>query len=73
MAPLILHSLGLEVPADMEGRVPTEALDPTWLDRCGVRHGPAEHVPRRREISSVYTEEDERILAERLRALGYIN
>src|SRR5579862_9753250 len=32
IAPLLLYTLGLQVPDDMEGSVPTEVLDPGWAE-----------------------------------------
>jgi predicted AlkP superfamily phosphohydrolase/phosphomutase len=81
VAPLLLHALGLEVPADMEGRVRESLFEPGHLETRPVRCGPPS-VPASptdgsdeedRAEEAVYTEDDERLLAERLRALGYIN
>lgn len=74
VAPLVLHSLGLAVPQDMEGSVPVAALDPASLAATPVRSGPPESAP----VDSLpeptgYNEQDEQVLVERLRALGYIN
>jgi hypothetical protein len=78
VAPLLLHGLGLPVPEEQDGRVPLAALDPGWLDRHPVRSerggrarsNPPAEAPR---DTPLYSAEDERILAERLRALGYID
>jgi predicted AlkP superfamily phosphohydrolase/phosphomutase len=75
IAPLVLHSLGLAIPDDMEGRVPAAALDAEALERQPVRSGPAEPpAPSPAPApGGGYGEEDEQVLVERLRALGYIN
>jgi predicted AlkP superfamily phosphohydrolase/phosphomutase len=76
VAPLVLYSLGLAVPSDMEGHVPTEAFRPSWLRARPVRTASTagavgvDSQPATVEI--VYTEDEERELAARLRALGYI-
>lgn len=67
MAPTALAMLGLRVPADMEGRVVTEAFD----TEVRVEHEPPIDKPvAQRE--DVYSEEDEKILQQRLSDLGYL-
>jgi predicted AlkP superfamily phosphohydrolase/phosphomutase len=74
VAPLVLHSLGLAVPQDMEGRVPIDAIDPASLASTPIRSGPPESVPLDpRPEPAGYNEQDEQVLVERLRALGYIS
>jgi hypothetical protein len=74
VAPLLLHRLGLPVPDDMAGRLPTEVLDADELER---------HPPRRAraaagaapafESAPFELEPDEEVaVLERLRALGYV-
>ncbi len=67
MAPTLLAMLGLRVPADMEGRVLTEAFN-TAVE---VEHEP----PIRKDAEShgeVYSAEEQRILEQRLSDLGYL-
>lgn len=76
VAPMILHSLGLSIPQDMEGRV-AEAfyLSPYW-----ERHPPAFQAPAGQEAHPkkgvgdrlLFDAEAEAEMAARLRALGYI-
>jgi len=76
VAPAALYGLGLPVPEDMEGAVPEAAYEPAALQQNPVRktagskpdaagkapqHGPVAIEP-----------EDEMIVVERLRQLGYI-
>ena len=70
IAPLLLYSLGLPVPADMEGRVPVEALDTAWLATTPVQHGPkaAERTPEPRVLDP----QAEDIILKRLQELGYL-
>jgi predicted AlkP superfamily phosphohydrolase/phosphomutase len=78
VAPLLLHSLGLEIPAEMEGSLPASACVPSWRQRRPARPAvgsPAEPDPESEpepaeEVS--FTKEDELKLAQRLRDLGYI-
>ncbi len=77
VAPVLLHGLGLPVPADMEGSFPAAALERGWLDRRPLRRAPARE--RRRDAAAcdtasdeIFTKEDELKLMRHLRALGYI-
>jgi len=75
VAPMLLYTLGLAIPEDMEGRVPIEAYRSWWLQVRPVRKGtvePSEPVSQQAAVEIVYTEEEEKELAARLRALGYI-
>ncbi len=67
ITPTALAMLGLRVPADMEGRVLSEA----FATPITVEHEPPiERAPVQRE--DVYSEEDEKILQQRLSDLGYL-
>ncbi len=75
VTPLLLYSLGLAIPADLEGRLPVEALESNALRErpaASAEPGRAESVPAQPAQESVFSAEDEKIMAERLRALGYI-
>jgi len=75
VAPILLQSLGLEVPSEMEGKVPAEVFDPSWLASRPLRPAavmPAEAEPAPAEEVS-FSKEDEAKLAQRLRDLGYID
>lgn len=77
IAPLVLYSLGLEVPADMEGRIPEEIFDPSYLKRYPVTIA----KPSAKRPASVCTINQQPLfdaeakakMAEKLRALGYID
>jgi hypothetical protein len=76
VAPFLLHSLGLEIPADMEGTLPSAAFDPSRRGRRPVRAAPAapaEPGPEPAAAEAFFTKEDELKLAQRLRDLGYID
>ena len=74
VAPLVLHRLGLAVPDDMDGRVPTEILEAGELERRPPRFVPAsgsslpEHRPSELELDAGEQAE----VLERLRSLGYV-
>jgi predicted AlkP superfamily phosphohydrolase/phosphomutase len=71
VAPTILYLLGRPVPASLDGRLLEEALDPGLLERR-----PPEYTSEEDDVleprGEGYSAEDERIVEERLRALGYL-
>jgi len=87
VAPLVLHGLGLAVPAELEGRVPEEAFAPGALARWPVRVGGRSEMAERAEIdvpdraeeppsSAAYAPAlgpaEEEAVMKRLQELGYI-
>jgi len=70
VAPTALHLAGLPVPEDMDGRVLVEGLQPEYADPASIRKGP----PAARSLADaadVLSAEEQAILEERLRGLGY--
>ena len=75
VAPVLLHSLGLEVPRDLEGRVPAECYEAGFLKRHPVTIGEATVPPgdaRSAGGDDEMSSEDEAVVMERLKSLGYI-
>lgn len=76
VAPLILWSLGLPIPANLDGRIPLNALDPAALRRRPVQAAALSNgLPVGRpaaDTESGLDEETEREILRRLRALGYL-
>jgi predicted AlkP superfamily phosphohydrolase/phosphomutase len=74
IAPLVLHRLGLPIPADMAGRLATELFEPGELDRHPPASAPAsEPAPAlTRSVSVELEPEEQAAVMERLRALGYV-
>lgn len=78
VAPTLLYSLDLAVPDDFEGRVLAEAFTSDFLQARSVRTMPAsgvpypEEAPAASESPSELTVDDENIIIERLKALGYM-
>lgn len=71
LAPTILYLLDREVPADMDGRVLTEVLDPALVAARPERSGPGgEDGPR---APQEYSADEEAEVLQRLRDLGYLN
>lgn len=69
VAPTALHLAGLSVPEDMDGRVLLKALRPEYADPASIRYGPP--ASRAESTGEVLSAEDEAIIQERLRDLGY--
>ena len=72
-APTILHSFGVEIPPDMDGRVLEEIFTEDYLARNPVRvsgeAGPDYHSP---DKPPLMTEEESDEIRQRLKALGYL-
>ena len=76
VAPVILYSLDLAVPAEMQGRVPQEIFDPSLLASRPVRvssQTKATAAAVSHAEGGVLSKEDEQVVMERLRELGYID
>jgi predicted AlkP superfamily phosphohydrolase/phosphomutase len=77
IAPTVLHLLGVPVPADMDGRVLTEILDPVLLSDELPEPEPAlaaahAHALASEPIESRYTAEEDAAIQQRLADLGYL-
>jgi predicted AlkP superfamily phosphohydrolase/phosphomutase len=70
LAPTILYLLGLPVPANMDGRVLSEILDPARLAAQPIRLEAEAPGPSLADYE--YTPEEAELVREQLRALGYI-
>ncbi len=70
VAPTALHLAGLPVPDDVDGRVLLDALQAEYADPAGIRTGPAA-VRCEGGGEQVLSPEEQEILEERLRGLGY--
>ncbi|RME85854.1 MAG: hypothetical protein D6775_01590, partial [Caldilineae bacterium] len=67
IAPTLLHALGLPVPEDMEGRVLPLWETPPDVRRAGRLQGPDD-----RAAAGTYDRQEETLVEERLRSLGYL-
>jgi len=75
VAPVLLHSLGLAIPAEYEGHVPDGLYDPSYLASDPPRIAAPERSATPQVVDDSPTEadeEDQSIIFERLRSLGYI-
>jgi predicted AlkP superfamily phosphohydrolase/phosphomutase len=71
IAPTVLHSLGLPVPADMDGHVLSQAFEDAYLKAFPVvMVDPS--TAKGAETFGGYTEEGEKEIMERLEGLGYL-
>lgn len=70
IAPTVLYLLGQPLPSDLDGRLIAEALDPHLLDRRPPEYSDEEAEVRTSTES--YSPEDESVIEERLRSLGYL-
>lgn len=73
LAPTILYLLDQEIPADMDGRVLAEALDPGLLATRPIRRSDAGSDDGDRGPAREYSVEEEAEVLQRLRDLGYMN
>jgi hypothetical protein len=71
IAPTVLYLLGVAVPRSMDGEVATALIDPALLEHGPVRFSddPDDDAPSAPGWSSP---EDEALVADRLRQLGYL-
>jgi hypothetical protein len=69
-APTILHSFGVEVPADMDGRVLEAAFTDDYMQRNPVRLTDAAFAEA--EKAGAMTDEESDEIRERLRGWGYL-
>lgn len=75
VAPALVHSLGLSIPSDFEGRVPTEAFEAEFLKAhppiTGGPTRPVEPLGARKGQSKAEKEEEDHIYKQ-MQALGYM-
>jgi hypothetical protein len=77
VAPVVLHSLGLAVLEEMQGRVPSDLYDAAALKLRPVKRAGGSNVTTADKsaddgMAPVMSREDEQAVMERLRELGYI-
>jgi predicted AlkP superfamily phosphohydrolase/phosphomutase len=71
VAPLLLYTLGLPIPADLEGRFPSEVFEAAVIRDAAPRVGP--HTVRPGVGIAKLEPAAKALIAQRLRALGYID
>ncbi len=76
ITPTLLHSMGLQIPADLEGRVMESVFEPSFLRDNPVREGEPTVKPKSYAIQEQKPELDEQeqeAVMDQLRALGYVD
>ena len=73
LTPTILYSLGLPVPAGLDGRVLAEIFTAAFRTGHPIVQDTGATTVLPTAEASAYSAEDEAMLAERLQALGYLN
>jgi hypothetical protein len=73
LGPTILHLLGSPVPRDMDGRVLEEALQPGFLARNPIQYSEPVAAPARPSEDGRISDEDARVIEQRLRDIGYLD
>lgn len=71
-SPLLMHGVGLPIPADFEGRFPAEIFDPAWLQAHPAASAAGAAAASSEAAESGMDEEGEAAVMDRLRSLGYI-
>lgn len=70
VAPTVLHLMGQPVPADVDGRVLTEALRPDWVREKGIAQVSDQDSATPSSVD--FSPADEEAVRQRLRDLGYL-
>jgi predicted AlkP superfamily phosphohydrolase/phosphomutase len=70
LAPTILAALGTPIPDDMDGKVLTEAFEDDFFSKLPIRYTAVEPRESREQVD--LTPEQEEIIKEHLRGLGYV-
>jgi predicted AlkP superfamily phosphohydrolase/phosphomutase len=73
IAPLLLHLLGIPIPDDLEGRVPTEVLTDTASGQHSVARGNATVATATHDGERQPTPEEREALLKQLKLLGYMD
>jgi predicted AlkP superfamily phosphohydrolase/phosphomutase len=73
LAPTILHVMGLPVPKSMDGKVLSELFTPQFQEECPVTFEESRSREEPKSDKGVYNMEEEALIEERLRGLGYLD
>ncbi|HEU0198474.1 MAG TPA: alkaline phosphatase family protein [Nevskiaceae bacterium] len=72
VCPTLLHSLGISIPSDFEGRPATDFLTPEWNAAHSVKAGRATEKVGQREAAQGMDAAEKKKLIEQLQMLGYM-
>jgi len=73
VTPTILAYMGLPIPADMDGKCIEAAFQSEWLDNHEIVYAEPGAETDTSSGAEVFDDEDEEVLVERLRGLGYLD
>jgi arylsulfatase A-like enzyme len=69
--PSVLGLMGLEIPEDVDGRIPDQLFTDEFLQAHPVRRGPASSQTKRQPVEEDGREGDGEVM-DRLKSLGYL-
>jgi predicted AlkP superfamily phosphohydrolase/phosphomutase len=72
VASTVLYAMGVPVPRNMDGRVLTELFEDSYLANRPIIWGSTTSEASTGSKTSGYTEEETRVIRERLRGIGYL-
>jgi len=71
VVPTILKAMKLPIPSDLDGKVPIEGFEPLYLKAHPIRYKTV-RTPRTQSLKFKWTKEDEKLVKQKLKALGYL-
>jgi len=72
IAPTILFLSGSDIPADLDGKVLTEALRQSYLDSHLVKTAPTATEVVQESSGTEYSDADAKVIEDRLKGMGYL-
>ncbi|MGQ0700762.1 MAG: alkaline phosphatase family protein [Panacagrimonas sp.] len=72
VAPALLHSLGMPIPSDFEGEVPSTFFTPEFLEARPVKKGAKTRAASRRALDQEMDAGEKQQIIEQLQMLGYM-
>jgi len=73
MAPTLIHALGLPVPDDMDGEVLIPIFEEKFLKNMPVTYSKKDDRPHFEGTKKIYDTDEEHVIEDRLKGLGYID
>lgn len=73
IAPTVLYLMGAPIPADMDGNVIAEAINPSYLSANPISYSEADKSITFLQQQTEYTRSEEKQIEETLKSLGYID
>jgi len=73
ITPTVLHALGVPVPSDMDGRVLANIFDEEFITDRPVVYREKKYKRPLAETAEIYDADEETVIRDRLKGLGYID